>query len=100
MCDQHRYNTTIHPPKPRVEFAPGRFYEFMNALIIFDDPATTASESVFMLEHLKQVIKKKHGALVACVSPLAPTTPIRDQKQCEALFERLIYASRIAIPHG
>ena len=56
MCDQHRYNTTIHPPKPRVEFTPGRFYEFMNALIIFDDPATTASESVFMLEHLKQVI--------------------------------------------
>ena len=93
MCDQHRYNTTIHPPKPRVKFTPGHFYEFMNALVIFDDPSTTPSESAFMLEHLKQVIKKKHGALVACVSPLAPTTPIRDQKQCEALFERLIDAA-------
>ena len=96
LCDQHAYNATLHPPTPLEDFERGAFYEFATALALFDvsddGRAVPALEAAFMLEAHEKMIKKKHGVLTACVSPLE-SKPIRDAARCGALFSTLSRAA-------
>lgn len=84
MCDQHRYNASLHPPKASVAF--GRaYYEFVSAVAVFGD---VAGEAALVLAAQRKNLAKRRGVHVACVAPERGAS--RDPATCASLLAGLL----------
>lgn len=84
MCDQHRYNASLHPPKASVAFGRAH-YEFVSAVAVFGD---VAGEAALVLAAQRKNLAKRRGVHVACVAPERGAS--RDPATCASLLAGLL----------
>ena len=89
MCDQHRYNASLHPRKARVTFK-HIYYEYIAAIAVFGD--TTGEAALLLKAHQRNLVKRL-GVHVACVTPEDDgTLALRAPATCASFLAGLVAA--------